>query len=98
MNSRRRPPTVGAVDDAGLFAGYISWGTLGYAVLLTAVIGGFRALFFLLKSAVLRRRNGNGDQGLKDDMKAELPYGPAMIVGCWLAIALAGLGAFPVPA
>jgi hypothetical protein len=30
-------------------------------------------------------------------MRAELPYGPAMIVGSWLAIALAGLGAFPIP-
>jgi prepilin signal peptidase PulO-like enzyme (type II secretory pathway) len=30
-------------------------------------------------------------------MKAEVPYGPAMILGAWVAIILAGLGAFELP-
>jgi hypothetical protein len=30
-------------------------------------------------------------------MKVELPYGPSMILGSWIAIAVVGLGAFPIP-
>jgi prepilin signal peptidase PulO-like enzyme (type II secretory pathway) len=30
-------------------------------------------------------------------MKTEVPYGPAMILGAWLAIVLAGLGAIQLP-
>jgi hypothetical protein len=30
-------------------------------------------------------------------MRVELPYGPSMILGSWVSIALVGLGAFPVP-
>jgi hypothetical protein len=30
-------------------------------------------------------------------MKVELPYGPSMILGAWISITLAGLGAFPIP-
>jgi prepilin signal peptidase PulO-like enzyme (type II secretory pathway) len=30
-------------------------------------------------------------------MRTEVPYGPAMILGAWAAIILAGLGAFPIP-
>jgi hypothetical protein len=34
---------------------------------------------------------------MREVMKAEVPYGPAMILGAWAAIALAGLGAFALP-
>ena len=82
----------------GLFAGYVSWGTLGYSVFLTALIGGLLALFIVFSNVVSRRRSEETSEGLREDMKRELPYGPAMILGCWLAIILAGLGAFPIPA
>ena len=91
----------------GLFSGYISWGTLGWSVLLTALIGGFLSIAVLIAGAVASRSRTRGlleagsenDESLtvRDAMKAELPYGPAMILGCWLAIILAGLGAFPIP-
>lgn len=67
----------------GLFTAYISWGTLGWAVFSTAMIGGVLALGLL----VLGRAGRN----------TELPYGPPMILGAWLSLVLAGLGAFPVP-
>lgn len=66
----------------GVFSAYISWGTLGWAVFSTAIIGG------LLAFALLALRKAKRD--------TELPYGPPMILGAWLAIVLAGLGAFPV--
>ena len=34
---------------------------------------------------------------VRDAMRAELPYGPPMILGAWVAIVLVGLGAFPIP-
>lgn len=67
----------------GLFTAYVSWGTLGWAVFATALIGGVLGVALILF----------GSAGLK----SELPYGPPMIVGSWLAIALAGLGSFPIP-
>ena len=67
----------------GLFTGYISWGTLGWSVLATALIGGVVA-FGMLIAGTAR-------------MKTELPYGPPMILGAWLAAVLAGIGTFPIP-
>ena len=91
----------------GLFAGYISWGTLGWSVLLTAVIGGVLSIIVLISVAIASRAQARrlpdgeiSDEDLvtvRDAMKTELPYGPAMIIGCWLAIIMAGLGAFPIP-
>lgn len=66
----------------GLFTAYLSWGTLGWAVFGTAVIGGVVAGIMLLI----------GGAGLK----TELPYGPAMILGAWTAIAMVGVGAIPI--
>jgi Flp pilus assembly protein protease CpaA len=84
----------------GLFSGFISWGTLGWSVLLTALVGGFLSIVVLLSGFLARRakHRTEGEPGtLRDAMKLELPYGPAMILGCWLAIVMAGLGAFPIP-
>ena len=91
----------------GLFAGYISWGTLGWSVLLTALIGGVLSIIVLISGVLASRSQArqrsageNSDEEsvrLRDAMKTELPYGPAMIIGCWLAIIMAGLGAFPIP-
>ena len=84
----------------GLFTGYISWGTLGWAVLLTALIGGLLSVVVLIVGFLARKakhRAGEEPGTLSEAMKLELPYGPAMILGAWLAIILAGLGAFPVP-
>ncbi len=68
----------------GLFTGYVSWGTLGQAVFATAMIGGVVAIGLIVA----------GRAGLK----TELPYGPPMIIGAWLAIVLAGIGSAPIPA
>jgi leader peptidase (prepilin peptidase)/N-methyltransferase len=65
----------------GLFTTYISWGTLGWAVFSTALIGGVLGVAMLALGAAR--------------MKTELPYGPPMIIGAWLAIALACLGLIP---
>jgi prepilin signal peptidase PulO-like enzyme (type II secretory pathway) len=43
-----------------------------------------------------RKTAGATEGGIREAMRAELPYGPSMILGAWLAIALAGLGAFPI--
>jgi len=67
----------------GLFTGFISWGTLGWAVFATAVIGGIIAFGMIIAGAA--------------KMKTELPYGPPMILGAWLAIVLAAIGTFPIP-
>ncbi|MDX1468661.1 MAG: A24 family peptidase [Acidimicrobiia bacterium] len=67
----------------GLFTAYLSWGTLGWAVFATAMLGGVMALAAVMFASAGRR--------------TELPYGPAMIVGAWVAIMLAGVGAFPIP-
>lgn len=68
---------VKLAPQLGLFTSQLSWGTLGWAVFLTAMLGG---LFAVAMVAVGRA-----------GMKTELPYGPPMIIGAWLAIALAGL-------
>jgi leader peptidase (prepilin peptidase)/N-methyltransferase len=67
----------------GLFTAFISWGTLGWAVFVTAVIGGVIAFGMIIAGAA--------------KMKTELPYGPPMILGSWLAIVFAAIGTFPIP-
>ena len=73
---------VKLAPQLGLFAAYVSWGTLGWAVFFTALIGGVIGVAMLAMGAA--------------KMKTELPYGPPMIIGAWLAIVLAGLGSFPI--
>ncbi|MBW3666606.1 MAG: prepilin peptidase, partial [Actinobacteria bacterium] len=68
---------VKLAPQLGLFTSYLSWGTLGWAVFATAILGGVFAL-----ALVLVGRAG---------MKTELPYGPPMILGAWIAIAWSGL-------
>lgn len=67
----------------GLHTAYISWGVLGQAVFATAIIGGVIAMVLLV----------SGRAG----MKTELPYGPPMVLGAWLAIILAGIGTPIIP-
>lgn len=84
----------------GVFTAYLSWGTLGWAVFLTALIGGlisFGVLGAGLATSARSRRAGKAETAMRDVMKTEVPYGPAMILGAWLAIVLAGLGAFDLP-
>jgi prepilin signal peptidase PulO-like enzyme (type II secretory pathway) len=52
-------------------------------VFTTAVIGGIVAVIALLFMAAKR--------------DTELPYGPAMILGSWIAIILSGLGTTAIP-
>ena len=81
----------------GVFTAYLSWGVLGWAVFLTALIGGLISIVVLGQGIVTgarRRRTGVAGNSVREAMKAEVPYGPAMILGSWLAIVLAGLGAF----
>lgn len=66
----------------GLFTAYLGWGVLGWAVFATGMIGGALALALVATGA---------------GRKAELPYGPAMVLGAWLAIVMVGVGAIPVP-
>lgn len=68
----------------GLYTAFLSWGTLGWSVFVTAVVGG------VLGAAVLVLERGGA--------KSELPYGPPMVIGAWTAIALAVVGAIPLPA
>lgn len=82
----------------GLFTGYISWGTLGWAVLMTALLGGAISIVILVAAGVSKGRVAGDDKPtIRDSMRVEMPYGPPMIIGAWLAIVLAGLGAFPIP-
>jgi leader peptidase (prepilin peptidase)/N-methyltransferase len=84
----------------GIFTTYISWGALGWSVFLTAFLGGLLSVVVLvagLANRARQKRAGGPESTIREAMRAELPYGPAMIVGSWLAIALAGLGAFPIP-
>lgn len=74
---------VKLAPQLGLFTAYLGWSVLGWAVMATALIGGVVALVLLL--------SGSGGRD------TELPYGPPMILGAWLAIALVGVGAIPVP-
>lgn len=60
----------------GVFTAFLGWGTLGTAVFTTAVIGGVVAVFALLFMAAKR--------------DTELPYGPAMVLGAWVAVVLGG--------
>jgi len=61
----------------GLFTAFVSWTALAWAVFATAMIGGVVAVGLVATGAA--------------GMKTELPYGPPMILGAWLAIILAGL-------
>ena len=86
----------------GLFTAYVSWGTLGWSVFLTAMIGGLISIGVIVVGSVARRQRARSDVGaetptLRDALKVELPYGPAMVAGAWIALALAGIGAFPIP-
>ncbi|MGH8916131.1 MAG: prepilin peptidase [Acidimicrobiia bacterium] len=86
----------------GVFTAYLSWGTLGWAVFLTALIGGLLSLMVVVAGAVRGRGSGEDPESgrrdtIREAMRVELPYGPSMILGSWTAIVLAGLGAFPVP-
>jgi leader peptidase (prepilin peptidase)/N-methyltransferase len=69
---------VKLAPQLGLFTTFISWGTLGRAVFAMAMIGGVLAIAMLAVGAAR--------------MKTELPYGPPMILGAWLALALASIG------
>jgi len=84
----------------GVFTAYLSWGTLGWSVFLTALIGGVLSIGVLAAGLVGRsrqRKAGGAEVTVRDAMQAELPYGPPMILGAWVAIVLVGLGAFPIP-
>jgi leader peptidase (prepilin peptidase)/N-methyltransferase len=84
----------------GVFTAYLSWGTLGWSVFLTALIGGVLSIAVLVAGLVARSRQreaGGPEVTVRDAMQAEVPYGPAMILGAWVAIVLVGLGAFPIP-
>jgi leader peptidase (prepilin peptidase) / N-methyltransferase len=63
----------------GVFTTYFSWTILARSVLATAFIGGILAVAVLLFSEAKR--------------DTELPYGPAMILGAWLAIISVGISA-----
>ena len=85
----------------GLFTAYVSWGTLGWAVMITAVIGallsfGVLGVGLVARTRARRKAEGEGST-VKEVMQTELPYGPAMILGAWISLTLAGLGAFPLP-
>lgn len=62
----------------GVFTTYLGWEVLARSVFSTAIIGGLLALFAIAFMAAKRN--------------TELPYGPAMILGSWVAILLAGVG------
>ena len=84
----------------GVFTAYLSWGALGWSVFITALVGGLLSLVVLAAGLVGRsraKRAGEPESTIREAMRTELPYGPAMIVGAWSAIILAGLGAFPIP-
>lgn len=74
---------VKLTPQLGMFTAYVSWGTLGWAVFTTAILGGIIALLMV----------SIGRAG----MKTELPYGPPMILGAWVAIALVGIDGFALP-
>lgn len=67
----------------GLYTAYISWGVLGQAVFATALIGGLIAIILIIFG--------------RAGWKSELPYGPPMVLGAWLAILLAGIGSSTLP-
>jgi hypothetical protein len=55
------------------------------------------ALGVIARTRARRKATGDDEVSIKDVMKTELPYGPAMILGSWVAIVLVGLGAIPIP-
>ena len=63
----------------GVFTAYFSWTILARSVFATAFIGGILAVAVLVFSEAKR--------------DTELPYGPAMILGAWLAIVSVGISA-----
>lgn len=63
----------------GLFTAFLGWDVLGQSVFTTAMIGGILAIALIVFG--------------KAGRKTELPYGPPMILGAWLAIILSGIGA-----
>ncbi len=67
----------------GLYTAFVSWDTLGQAVFATAMIGGVVAIALLALG--------------RAGMKTELPYGPPMVLGAWLAVVLAGIGTSLIP-
>ena len=85
----------------GMFTTFISWGTLGWAVFITALVGGLASIG-IIAAGVVRRTAGRhasetGVPSMRDVMRTEIPYGPSMIIGAWAAIFLAGIGAFSIP-
>ena len=84
----------------GMFTAFISWGTLGWAVFITALVGGLLSIGVIAAGAVRRiaqRRASESEvPSMRDVMRTEVPYGPSMIIGAWVAIFLAGIGAFPI--
>lgn len=58
----------------GLFTAYISWETLGVAVFGAFVLGGLASILLLLLTKASR--------------KDSIPFGPWLVVGSWLAIAV----------
>ena len=69
-------------DDHRLIGALLSFGVLGFGL--------------VAKSRARRRAEGD-ESTMKEVMQTELPYGPAMILGAWISLTLAGLGAFPLP-
>lgn len=67
---------------SGLFTAYVSWEVFGWAVFGTALIGGFVALFLIMTGA---------------NRATELPYGPPMVIGSWLALTMAAIGSASAP-
>ena len=68
----------------GVFAAYAGWVVLGRAVFFTAALGGVVAIVALVF--------------FKASRDTELPYGPSMILGSWVAIVVAGIGSGMIPA
>ena len=85
----------------GMFTAFISWGTLGWAVLVTALVGGLLSIGVITGGGFRRIAHRRGSEAevssMRDVMRTEVPYGPSMIIGAWVAIFLAGIEAFPIP-
>lgn len=84
----------------GLFTAFLSWSTLIWSVFLMALIGGVLSVVVIIDGVVRRARSRRASPdvdapGLREAMRRELPYGPAMIGGAWIAIYLVGSGALP---
>ena len=85
----------------GMFTAFVSWGTLGWAVFITALVGGLVSVGVItvgvVRRTAQRRASDTEVASMRDVMRTEVPYGPSMILGAWAAIFLAGIGAFPIP-